>query len=50
MGLFSLEKKRHQGGIMAAFHYLKGAHKKAVERHFIKVCSDRTNREKVDLD
>ncbi|KFV89124.1 hypothetical protein N327_12798, partial [Fulmarus glacialis] len=42
LGLFSLEKKRLQGHLIAAFQYLKGAYKKAGEGHFTRACSDRT--------
>jgi len=41
LGLFSLEKRRLQGDIIAAFKYLKGAYKKAGERLFTRACSDR---------
>jgi len=37
LGLFSLEKRR----LIVAFQYLKGAHRKAGEGHFIRACSDR---------
>ncbi|KFW11618.1 hypothetical protein N327_06699, partial [Fulmarus glacialis] len=40
--LFSLEKKRLQGDLIAAFQYLKGAYKKAGEGLFTRPCSDRT--------
>ena len=42
LGLFSLEKWRLQGHLIAAFQYLKGAYKKAGEGLFTRPCSDRT--------
>jgi len=42
LGLFSLEKTRLWGDLLAAFQYLKGAYRKASEGLFVKVCSDRT--------
>ncbi|KFQ77119.1 hypothetical protein N337_09177, partial [Phoenicopterus ruber ruber] len=42
LGLFSLEKRRLQGDLLAAFQYLKEAHKKAGEGLFTRACSDMT--------
>jgi len=42
LGLFSLEKRRLQGDLIAAFHYLRGAYRKDGERLFTRVCSHRT--------
>ena len=42
MGLFSLEKRRLQGGLIAAFEYLKGAYWKDGDNLFSKACCDRT--------
>lgn len=44
MGLFSLEKRRFQGDLIAAIQYLKGAYVKAEERLFRRACSDRTRK------
>ena len=42
MGLFSLEKRRLWGHLIAAFRYLKGADMKDGENIFSKACCDRT--------
>uniref|UniRef100_A0A8B9FN51 Reverse transcriptase domain-containing protein n=1 Tax=Amazona collaria TaxID=241587 RepID=A0A8B9FN51_9PSIT len=42
LGLFSLEKRRLRGDLIAAFQYLKGAYRDAGEGLFIKDCGERT--------
>ncbi|KAK4829073.1 LOW QUALITY PROTEIN: hypothetical protein QYF61_002017 [Mycteria americana] len=42
LGLFSLEKRRLWGDLIAAFQYLTGVYKKDGDRHFGRVCCDRT--------
>ena len=42
LGLFSLEKRRLQGDLRAAFQYLKGAYRKDRENIFSRACCDRS--------
>jgi len=42
LGLFSLEKRRLQGNLIAALQYLKGAYKKRCDKCFSRACSNRT--------
>ncbi|KAK4829894.1 hypothetical protein QYF61_007286 [Mycteria americana] len=42
LGLFSLEKRRLQGDLSAAFQYLKGTYKTDGDNFFSKACYDRT--------
>ncbi|PKU40067.1 hypothetical protein llap_9630 [Limosa lapponica baueri] len=41
LGLLSLEKRKLQGHLIAAFQYLKGAYRRDGEGLFIRDCSDR---------
>ena len=41
-GLFSLEKRGFQGGLIVAFQYLKGAYKQDRDQHFTQSDSNRT--------
>ncbi|KAK4805525.1 hypothetical protein QYF61_004464 [Mycteria americana] len=43
LGLFSLEKRRLWGDLLAAFQYFKGAYRKDGDRHFSRACCDRTS-------
>jgi len=42
LGLFSLEKRRLWGDLIAAFQYLKEGYRRAEGGHFTRACSDRT--------
>ena len=42
LGLFSLQKRRLRGDLIAAFQYLEGAYKRVGEGFFTRVCSERT--------
>jgi len=38
LGLFSMDKRRHQGDLIAAFQCLKGAYRKDRENVFSRAC------------
>jgi len=42
LGLFSLEKRRLQGDLLAAFQYLKWVYRKDGDNLFSKACCERT--------
>ena len=42
MGLFSLEQRKLQGDLIAAFQYLNGAYRKDGENIFSRACCDET--------
>ncbi|KAK4829753.1 hypothetical protein QYF61_006477 [Mycteria americana] len=42
LGLFSLEKRRLRGDLIAAFHYLKWSYRKGGDRLFSRACCNRT--------
>ncbi|KAK4823600.1 LOW QUALITY PROTEIN: hypothetical protein QYF61_003800 [Mycteria americana] len=50
LGLFSLEKRRLQGHLIAAFQYLKGAYKKDEDKLFSRAYSGRTRESRFSLD
>ena len=40
--LFRLENRRLQGDLIVTFRFLKGSYRKEGDRHFSRVCNDRT--------
>jgi len=42
LGLFSLDERRLQGDLIAAFQYLRGAYKKDGDKCFSRACCNRT--------
>ena len=49
MGLFSLERRRLWGDLIAAFQYLQGAYRKDGDKLLSKACCDRTRGNGVKL-
>jgi len=49
VGLFSLEKRRLRGHLIAAFQYLKGAYSNDGEGLFTRECSDRMRNNSIKL-
>ncbi|GAB0183611.1 hypothetical protein GRJ2_000826400 [Grus japonensis] len=49
LGLFSLEKRKLRGDLIAAYQYLKGAYRKAGEGLVTRAWSDRTRRFRLDI-
>ena len=55
LGLLSMEKRRLQGDLIAAFQYLKGDYRKAGDGLYVRACSDRMggnglNCKRIDVD
>jgi len=50
LGLFTLEKRRLWGDLIAAFQYLKGTNRKDKEGRYRRACSNRTEGNGFKLD